>query len=102
MNTRENNNRQEIDAVKGSSQLSESNGLHAKEEGDHHHHHHHGEQYHVGRNHHHHQDESETFKNENLKAQQRKKFWSKTLFVFLSIIAIAVILFAVWAYQFDD
>ncbi len=54
--------------------------------------------HHHGRHHSHHMDESEKFKIHTLSASKRRKTIGKVLFVLLSIVAVAIMLFVAWIY----
>lgn len=54
--------------------------------------------HHHGRHHSHHMDESEKFKIHTLSASKRRKIIGKVLFVLLSIVAVAIMLFVAWIY----
>lgn len=54
--------------------------------------------HHHGRHHSHHMDESEKSKIHTLSASKRRKIIGKVLFVLLSIVAVAIMLFVAWIY----
>ncbi len=56
---------------------------------------------HVHRHHHRHLDESEIFKNKNLKAKQRRRYLKKFTQTVLTILAIVVMLAVFYAYFID-
>ncbi|MBR5084302.1 MAG: hypothetical protein IKX33_06840 [Prevotella sp.] len=65
----------------------------------HHHHHHHSSSSSSGKKHKKHMDDSDRFKRHGLSSIRRRKLISKWLFRFLCVVAIGVVLYAIWAWR---
>ena|GEM_PF-930149 len=59
----------------------------------HHHHHRHTPPRHM--------DESEIFKRRTLSASKRRKIFGKVLYVVLSLLAVAIVLYVAWIYTHE-